>query len=67
LVKNAIQSIPEQQERKTVFVTVKKDSNNVLIIVNGIGIKPEDISRIFEPLLLKQRHGIRFRYYQKHH
>jgi signal transduction histidine kinase len=24
LVKNAIQSIPEQQERKTVFVTVKK-------------------------------------------
>jgi signal transduction histidine kinase len=41
----------EQQERKTVFVTVKKDSNNVLIIVedNGIGIKPEDISRIFEP------------------
>jgi signal transduction histidine kinase len=49
LVKNAIQSIPEQQESKTVFVTVK-GSNNVLIIVedNGIGIKPEDIS-IFEP------------------
>jgi signal transduction histidine kinase len=43
LVKNAIQS--EQQESKTVFVTVK-DSNNVLIIVedNGIGIKTEDIS-----------------------
>jgi nitrogen fixation/metabolism regulation signal transduction histidine kinase len=53
---------------KTVFVTVK-DSNNVLIIVedNGIGIKTEDISRIFEPKFTtkKQRHGIRFRYYQK--
>jgi signal transduction histidine kinase len=69
LVKNAIQSIPATR-RKTVFVTVK-DSNNVLIIVedNGIGIKPEDISRIFEPKFTtkKQRHGIRFRYYQKHH
>jgi signal transduction histidine kinase len=56
--------------KETVFVT-EKDSNNVLIIVedNGIGIKPEDISRIFEPKFTtkKQRHGIRFRYYQKHH
>jgi two-component system nitrogen regulation sensor histidine kinase NtrY len=60
LVKNAIQSIPEQQERKTVFVTVKKDSNNVLIIVedNGIGIKPEDISRIFEPKFTTKNSGM---------
>jgi signal transduction histidine kinase len=47
LVKNAIQSIPEQQENKTVLY--KKDLNNVLIIVedNGIGFKPEDISPYF--------------------
>jgi signal transduction histidine kinase len=47
LVKNAIQSIPKQQEKKTVFVTVK-DGNNVLIIVEDNGIKPEDIM-FFEP------------------
>jgi signal transduction histidine kinase len=60
LVKNAIQSIPEQQERKTVFVTVKKDDNNVLITVkdNGIGIKPEDISRIFEPKFTTKNSGM---------
>ncbi|WP_091085442.1 sensor histidine kinase [Flavobacterium gillisiae] len=60
LVKNAIQSIPEQQENKNVFVAVKKDGNNVLIIVedNGIGIKPEDISRIFEPKFTTKNSGM---------
>jgi two-component system nitrogen regulation sensor histidine kinase NtrY len=60
LVKNAIQSIPEQQENKTVFVTVKKEINNVLITVkdNGIGIKPEDISRIFEPKFTTKNSGM---------
>jgi nitrogen fixation/metabolism regulation signal transduction histidine kinase len=60
LVKNAIQSIPEQQQNKTVFVAIKKDNNNVLILVedNGIGIKPEDISRIFEPKFTTKNSGM---------
>ena len=51
LVKNAIQSIPEQQENKAIFVTIKKKFNKVLITVadNGIGIASEDSNRIFEP------------------
>ena len=42
LVKNAIQAIPENQDEKSILVTVKKESNNVLITVadNGIGIQP---------------------------
>ncbi|PRZ26201.1 HAMP domain-containing protein [Flavobacterium granuli] len=60
LVKNAIQSIPEQQEKKTVFVSVKKESNNVLITVkdNGIGMKPQDIDRIFEPKFTTKSSGM---------
>jgi C4-dicarboxylate-specific signal transduction histidine kinase len=42
LAKNAIQSIPEQQE-KSVLVRIRKENNNVLITVtdNGIGIQPK--------------------------
>jgi two-component system, NtrC family, nitrogen regulation sensor histidine kinase NtrY len=60
LVKNAIQSIPEQQDDKTVHVTVKRDNDKVLIMVkdNGIGIKPEDISRIFEPKFTTKNSGM---------
>lgn len=60
LVKNAIQSIPEQQENKTVKVTVKKEDNHVLISVvdNGIGIKSEDQYRIFEPKFTTKSSGM---------
>jgi signal transduction histidine kinase len=60
LVKNAIQSIPENQENKSILVRVKKDQNNVLITVmdNGVGIQPKDISRIFEPKFTTKSSGM---------
>ncbi len=60
LVKNAFQSIPENQEDKRVFVAVKRESNKVLITVedNGIGIKPQDVDRIFEPKFTTKSSGM---------
>ncbi|MBG6109168.1 signal transduction histidine kinase [Flavobacterium sp. CG_23.5] len=60
LVKNAIQAIPENQQNKAILVTIQKELNNVLITVadNGIGIQPEDISRIFEPKFTTKSSGM---------
>ena len=60
LVKNAIQSIPENQENKVVFVTIKKDFNTVIIEVsdNGIGIATENFNRIFEPKFTTKSSGM---------
>jgi nitrogen fixation/metabolism regulation signal transduction histidine kinase len=60
LVKNAIQSIPENQSEKTILVSVKKEENNVLILVkdNGIGIETENIDRIFEPKFTTKNSGM---------
>jgi signal transduction histidine kinase len=60
LVKNAIQAIPEQQENKVVAVTIKKESNNVIITVadNGMGIATEDFNRIFEPKFTTKSSGM---------
>ena len=60
LVKNAIQAIPEQQENKAVAITIKKESNNVIITVadNGIGIAIEDFNRIFEPKFTTKSSGM---------
>ena len=60
LVKNAIQAIPELQEEKRVAVSVKKEKDNVLIVVedNGVGIKEEDKIRIFEPKFTTKSSGM---------
>ncbi|MCW2117926.1 sensor histidine kinase [Flavobacterium sp. 7A] len=60
LVKNAIQSIPEEQENKTVIVGIKSENNQVLITVEdfGIGIKPEDSARVFEPKFTTKSSGM---------
>ena len=60
LVKNAIQAIPESQEKKAVCVNIKKEWGHVIITVadNGIGIAPEDFSRIFEPKFTTKTSGM---------
>ncbi len=60
LVKNALQSIPELQQKKEIHVTVKKEFDKVLIYVqdNGIGISPEDFERIFEPKFTTKSSGM---------
>ncbi|MBK0369688.1 sensor histidine kinase [Flavobacterium agrisoli] len=60
LVKNATQAIPEEQEDKKVLVTVKRQVNSVEIAVkdNGIGIKKEDIERVFEPKFTTKTSGM---------
>ncbi|WP_310377392.1 ATP-binding protein [Flavobacterium sp.] len=60
LVKNAIQSIPENQKEKSILVAIKKEETNVLIVVrdNGIGIKPEDVDRVFEPKFTTKSSGM---------
>jgi signal transduction histidine kinase len=60
LVKNAIQAIPDQQEIKSISVSVSKSKDNVLIVVkdNGIGIKEDDLNRIFEPKFTTKNSGM---------
>ena len=60
LVKNAIQAIPENQENKAIFVSIKKELKNVLITVtdNGIGIDSQDFNRIFEPKFTTKSSGM---------
>ena len=60
LVKNATQSIPEEQEHKAVFVTVFRENNQVKIAVkdNGKGISSQNTSRIFEPKFTTKSSGM---------
>lgn len=60
LVKNAIQSIPEEQESKQVQVNVFRDNEDVKIMVkdNGKGISSENKARIFEPKFTTKSSGM---------
>ena len=60
LVKNAIQSIPENQAEKSIIVAIKKVETNVLISVkdNGIGNSLADSDRIFEPKFTTKSSGM---------
>jgi len=60
LVKNAIQSIPEDQKQKHIFVTVFREDHQVKIAVkdNGKGISEENASRIFEPKFTTKSSGM---------
>jgi len=60
LVKNAIQSIPEEQEEKIVLVSVNNDDYNVVISVkdNGLGIESDHREHVFEPKFTTKTSGM---------
>ena len=60
LVKNAIQSIPENQEIKSVVVEILKEDTNFVLKVsdNGIGISTENAAYIFEPKFTTKNSGM---------
>ncbi|TBX71365.1 GHKL domain-containing protein [Flavobacterium silvisoli] len=60
LVKNAIQSIPEEQEEKHVWVSVNEVDGFVIISVkdNGTGIESEHAEHIFEPKFTTKTSGM---------
>lgn len=60
LVKNAIQSIPEEQEEKHIIVSVNEMEDHVVISVkdNGIGIEMQNRDYIFEPKFTTKTSGM---------
>jgi two-component system nitrogen regulation sensor histidine kinase NtrY len=60
LVKNAIQSIPEQRTYPLVQVRVSQENGFAKITVkdNGVGIKEENRHRIFEPKFTTKTSGM---------
>src|SRR5690606_40130701 len=60
LVKNAIQSIDENNPNPKVIVTIEKQNDDILISVedNGKGISIENKNRIFEPKFTTKTSGM---------
>lgn len=60
LVKNAIQALPEEQEEKSVVVTVRRKEDQAIITVadNGKGIAKDDFERVFEPKFTTKTSGM---------
>lgn len=60
LVKNAIQSIPDEQPEKHILVSVNEEGENVIISVkdNGIGIDRENREHVFEPKFTTKTSGM---------
>lgn len=60
LVKNAIQAIPENQEKKSVIVDLSKTENHFVLKIsdNGIGISAENTAHIFEPKFTTKNSGM---------
>ncbi len=60
LVKNAIQSIPENQEKKSVVVEILKEDTSFILKIsdNGIGISSENATYIFEPKFTTKNSGM---------
>lgn len=60
LVKNAIQSIPENQEIKSVVVEILKEDTNFVLKIsdNGVGISTENAAYIFEPKFTTKNSGM---------
>jgi nitrogen fixation/metabolism regulation signal transduction histidine kinase len=60
LAKNAIQSIPENQEIKSVVVEILKENTDFVLKIsdNGIGIAAENAAYIFEPKFTTKNSGM---------
>jgi nitrogen fixation/metabolism regulation signal transduction histidine kinase len=60
LVKNAIQSFPDEQKNKFVEVDVFREDGNVIITVkdNGKGVSEQNKERIFEPKFTTKSSGM---------
>ena len=60
LAKNAIQSIPETQEIKSVVVEILKEDTGFVLKIsdNGIGIAAENAAYIFEPKFTTKNSGM---------